>query len=187
MDIFKAAYEKLTYNDAIVKVCKCGLVLRELDDGTLYCVSNRCSRKSHGFTNYDEIKISSEEIWVLKQNVARFIYYPGVIEQKIKKELQKFKIAPILWPDKDNWDFKFEINGQIWVVDAKDVKNHRVIQEDIAIKEKEGIIYDRVVYVVTSDRNKSYLEAIRRKIQDRKKIYCMTLPEFKRLLQEEMQ
>lgn len=187
-DIFKAAYEKLTYSDAVVKICQhCGLVLRELDDDTIYCVSERCSKKSKGFTNYKEIKIFSEEIWVLKQNVARFIYYPGLLEQDIKKELQKFNIIPIPWPDKDTWDFKFEIKGQAWVVDAKDVKNPRVIQEDIAMKEKEGITYDRVIYVVPSDRNKSYLDAIRRKIQDKKKIYCMTLPDFRRLLEEEMQ
>jgi hypothetical protein len=187
-DIFKEAYEKLSYSDALIKICPhCGLILRELDDGTMYCVSERCSRISKGFTKYDELKINIHEIWVLRENVARFIYYPGILEQLIKKELETLGITPTLWPEKDTWDFEFEINGEKWVVDAKDVKNPKTIQKDIMMKENNGIEYDKVIYVVPSDRNKNYLEIIRRKIKDRKKVSCITLPDFKRLLSEVVQ
>ena len=184
-EIFAAAYEELNYNSAYLKLCQhCGLVLKEMNDGTLYCVSDRCSKKSKGFTNYKEIKINKDRIWVLKLNVSRYIYYPGILEQDVKKVLEKAGISPMLWPDKDTWDFEFEFVGEKWVVDAKDVKNPRFIKNDIVIKQEQGIKYDKAIYVVTSDRNKNYLNAVRRVIKDKKKIKCITLADFKKLIDD---
>lgn len=186
-EIFKAAYEKLNYTNATLKVCPhCGLILKEMDDDILYCVSERCTYKSKGFTNYEEFQVNGEEIWVLRLNVARYIYYPGILEQQIKEILEKSNIYPILWPDKDAWDFQFELNGKTWVIDAKDVKDPRTIQEDIRTKEEEGIPYDRAIYVVPSHKNENYLEVITRMIKDRQKVECLTLPAFSRLINEEV-
>lgn len=186
-EIFKAAYEKLNYNRAILKTCPyCGLVLREKDNGMLYCVSDICAYKSKGFTKFGELQVNEEEIWVLRLNVARYIYYPGILEQRIKKLLEKNNIQPILWPDKDTWDFQFSVNGENWVVDGKDVKSPKAIQNDIKMKEEAGIHYDKVIYVVPSYRKKNYLEAVRRNIKNRKRVECLTLPEFERLLKEEL-
>lgn len=183
--IFDAAYEKLNYDVASLKICPhCGLVLREMSDGTLYCVSDICSQKSKGFTIYEEAKINEDKVWVLKLNVSRYIYYPGILEQEIKNILEKAKISPILWPDKDTWDFKFDFQNKTWVIDAKDVKNPRTIKEDIIMKQEEGIDYDKVVYVVPQNRKKSYLEAVRRVIKDRNKIQCVTSADFKKLIYE---
>ncbi len=184
-EIFDSAYEKLNYDNVKLKICPCcGLVLKEMSDGTLYCVSDRCSRKSKGFTIYKETKINEDRIWVLRLNVSRYIYYPGILEQSIKEVLEKAQIKHELWPDKDTWDFKFEIQGQSWAIDAKDVKNPRTIQEDIIMKQEEGIHYDKVIYVVPSDRNNIYLESVRRVIKDNMRIQCITFADFKRLVDE---
>lgn len=186
--IFEAAYEKLNYDNVHLKICHhCGLVLKEMSDGTLYCVSDRCSRKSKGFTIYKEEKINDDRIWVLRLNVSRYIYYPGLLEQDIKKALEKAGTLPVLWPDKDTWDFKFELDGKTCVIDAKDVKNPSAIQEDIKLKQKQGVPYDYVLYVVPSDRNKIYLQAVRRVIEDKEKIQCITFADFKRLINEKLE
>lgn len=182
-EIFAAAYEELNYDSLYLKLClHCGLVLKEMNDGTLYCVADRCSKKSKGFTNYNEIRINKDRIWVLRLNVSRYIYYPGILEQNIKRLLEKGGISPVLWPDKDTWDFEFEFEGEKWVVDGKDVKNPRFIKNDIVMKQEQGIKYDRALYVVPSDRTKKYLNAVRRIIEDKKKIKCITFAEFKKLI-----
>jgi hypothetical protein len=181
--IYDEAYENI--NSAKIKICKhCGLVLRELSDGTLYCASERCSNKPNGFSDASEIQIN-EEIIVLKENVARYIYYPGVLEQKIASILRKNKIDFIQWPNKDEWDFQFNYRGQIWKIDAKDVKNPNYIIKDIKEKKKEKSKYDKGIYVVPSDRKKIYLDRIRRSIDDSNKFKCITIAEFKRMIEEE--
>ena len=194
-DIFDAAYEKLNYNSVHLKTCDhCGLVLREMSDGRLYCVSERCSKKSKGFAKYNKTPIKADEIWILKLNVSRYIYYPGILEQNIKKVLEKANISPTLWPDKDTWDFRFEFAGQAWVIDAKDVKNPMAIQEDIKMKQdssiqgnKDILHYDNVLYVVPSDRSKRYLEIVREVIKDNMKMKCITFADFKRMINERLE
>lgn len=180
-DIYEEAYEKLNYKPNSIKICRhCGLVLRELADGTLYCVSDRCSQKTKGFAEYDEIQIN-DEILVLKENVARYIYYPGLLEQEIKRELNKNGITPIMWPKKDRWDFEFEFRRNKWVVDAKDIKNPMYIIKDIANKEKLNDDYDKVIYIVPSDKRKEYLMVINNSIENKQKFQCITLAEFRKI------
>lgn len=180
-EIFEEAYVKLNYVPSYVKLCNhCGLVLKELADGTLYCVSERCSKKSKGFTKYKEEEVK-EEVWVLKDNVARYIYYPGILEQEILNILKKLNIQYTLWPKHDTWDFQFQYKGQDWVVDAKDVKNPEHIIRDIETKEKEK--HDKIIYVIPSDKRKTYLDAIRRSIVSKNKIECMTIASFRKLFQ----
>ena len=156
------------------------MVLRELADGTLYCVSDRCAKKTKGFAEYDEVDIN-DEIVVLRENIARYIYYPGLLEQKIKKILGENSIKPIMWPKKDTWDFEFDFNGVKWAIDAKDVKNPMYIINDIANKEKIKDEYDKVIYVVPSDKRKEYLRVINDSIKNKQKFQCITLAEFRRL------
>lgn len=181
--IYGEAYESISYTK--IKICKhCGLVLRELSDGTLHCVSERCSKKTKGFTDAPEV-IFNQEIMVLKENVARYIYYPGVLEQEIANILRKKKITFIQWPNKDEWDFEFSFQGESWKLDAKDVKNPNYIIKDIKEKKKEKSQYDKGIYVVPSDRKKIYLDKIKRCTDDDNKFICITIAEFKRLLEEE--
>ena len=180
-DIYEFAYEKINYISETIKICKhCGLVLRELVDGTLYCVSDRCSRKTKGFAEYNEVQIN-DEILVLRENVARYIYYPGLLEQEIKKQLNKHRITPTMWPKKDTWDFEFEYRGNKWAIDAKDVKNPRYIIKDIENKEKVRNNYDLVIYVVPSDKNKAYLNGSNNVIKNKLKYRCITLAQFRKL------
>lgn len=189
LDIFEAAYQKLMISNknetTILKVCDhCGLVLKEMQDEMLYCVSDRCAKKTKGFTKYKEIEVGSEELWVLRQNVARFIYYPGILEQHIKEFLIKENYNFKLWPDWDKWDFEITIDDQTWVVDAKDVKKPNALFQDILLRENEDLSQiHRVLYVVPSDRS-SYVDAVNRMIQNKEKIKCLTFPDFKKMMKE---
>lgn len=185
-DIFDAAYEVFYggIEPIKLKICAhCGLVLRELNDDSLYCVSERCSRKTNGFTKYKELEVTGT-VLVLRLNVARFIYYPGMLEQKIKNFLEKNGLKPKCWPNKDEWDFEFTIGGDIWVVDAKDIKRPGKIQNDIIEKEKGELPWDRIIYVVPSDCKKSYVDAVNRVVKDKKKIKCVTFSDFRRMVLE---
>lgn len=182
-EIFDAAYEGINYIPENVKVCKhCGLVLKELTDGTLYCISERCKKESKGFSEYD-IKEINDQVLVLRENVARFIYYPGILEQEIKNILNKHNIEINMWTMKDTWDFEFEYKDKKWAIDAKDIKNPIHIIKDITKKEKENDDYDIVIYVVPSDKKKAYLNAINNSILNKQKYRCITFAEFKRIFQ----
>ena len=44
------AYERLPYSKKKIKICShCNLVLKEKDNGDLYCISERCSKQTKGF------------------------------------------------------------------------------------------------------------------------------------------
>lgn len=181
-EIFEAAYERLISEPKTIKVCThCGLVLKEMGDGTLYCVSERCSRKSKGFSKFKEVEVDGK-VWVLKENVARYIYYPGILEQKILKLLKKYNIEPVMWPKKDTWDFEFYYNGELWAIDAKDVKNPMYIIKDIEMKKKINDEYDKVIYIVPSS-SKAYLNSIKRCIGSNMKFACMSVKEFQNLIE----
>lgn len=185
-EIFVTAYRQLNIDHTILKICDhCGLVLKEMNDGMLYCVSDRCERKTNGFTRYQEMEVAMEEIWVLRQNVARYIYYPGLLEQRIKEFLIKEGLKYKIWPEKDAWDFKFIIGGQTWIVDAKDVKNPNVIKRDIWLKEENDDLsnFDKILYIVPHDR-KTYVDAVNHGVRYKEKIQCLTYPNFERMVKE---
>ena len=50
------AYERLPYSKKKIKICShCNLVLKEKDNGDLYCISERCSKQTKGFAKIKEI------------------------------------------------------------------------------------------------------------------------------------
>ena len=86
-----------------------------------------------------------------------------------------------MWPKKDTWDFEFEFNANKWAIDAKDVKNPMYIIKDIENKEKINDEYNKVIYIVPSDKRKEYLRVINNSIKNKQKFECITLAEFRRL------
>jgi len=182
-DIIERAYNIVPYNEVELKICPyCGLVLKEKEDGILYCISEKCSKKSNGFIDVKSMKLT-DKVYVLNDSVAYSIYYPGMLEQEIKIILDKLKIDYDIWPDLDTYDFSFEINGEKWAIDAKDVKRYYHISHDIEEMSKKENEYDKVLYVVPNDKSKAYLDAINRKI-DTKKYSCITLKRLKQMLDD---
>lgn len=181
-NVIESAYRVIPYTEAELKICThCGLVLKVKEDGSLYCISEKCSKETDGFIDVKTIKFN-ENVYVLNDCVAYSIYYPGIIEQKIKSVLDKFKISYDLWPNHDTYDFQFEINGEKWAIDAKDVKRYYHIIHDVEQMCKEKNDYDRILYVVPDDKGKAYVDAINRKI-DTKKYSCITLKRLNEILE----
>ena len=90
------AYEEVNYLEKDIKLCPyCNLVLRQKDNGDLYCISDKCSKKTKGFFDVKPLTLN-ENIFVLKHSVAYSIYYFGMLEQDIKKILDKNNIKNII-------------------------------------------------------------------------------------------
>lgn len=183
-DVIDSAYERVPYSEYGIKICPyCNLVLKEKDNGDLYCISEKCSRKTKGFLDVKSIKLA-DEVLVLKSSVAYSIYYFGRLEQDIKGLLDKYKLKYKLWPDFDRYDFEVSINNEQWAIDAKDVKNYQYIIDDINEMSIFKNDYNRVFYVVPNDKPKYYLKSINKNIRD-SKYKCITLNELKKIVKIE--
>ena len=180
-DIMNNAYERLPYSKKKIKICShCNLVLKEKDNGDLYCISERCSKQTKGFAKIKEIEIA-EEIFTLKDSVAYSIYYFGQLEQEIKNILEKYDIEYKLWPEFDKYDFEISIGNKKWAIDAKNVKNYKYIIDDINEMSKLKNEYDNIFYVVPNYKPKYYLETINKNIRDFK-YKCITVNRLEEII-----
>ena len=180
-DIMNNAYERLPYSKKKIKICShCNLVLKEKDNGELYCISERCSKQTKGFSKIKEIEIA-EEIFTLKDSVAYSIYYFGQLEQEIKNILEKYDIEYKLWPEFDKYDFEISIGNKKWAIDAKNVKNYKYIIDDINEMSKLKNEYDNIFYVVPNYKPKYYLETINKNIRDFK-YKCITVNRLEEII-----
>ena len=175
------AYERLPYSKKKIKICShCNLVLKEKDNGDLYCISERCSKQTKGFAKIKEIEIA-EEIFTLKDSVAYSIYYFGQLEQEIKNILEKYDIEYKLWPEFDKYDFEISIGNKKWAIDAKNVKNYKYIIDDINEMSKLKNEYANIFYVVPNYKPKYYLETINKNIRDFK-YKCITVNRLEEII-----
>ncbi len=182
-DIIDLAYERIPYYDHGIKICPyCNLVLKEKEDGSLYCISKKCSRKTKGFLNVKNTRISGE-VLALSHSVAYSIYYFGMLEQDIKLILNKNHIKYNLWPNFDTYDFEIYINKEKWALDAKDVKDYHYVIDDINEMSTEVNNYDRIFYVVPNDKDKGYyLDNINKNINHHK-YKCITLKRLNEMIE----
>ena len=172
------AYEEVNYLEKDIKLCPyCNLVLRERANGDLYCISDKCSKKSKGFLNVKPLELN-ENIFILKHNVAYSIYYFGMIEQDIKRILDKNNINYKLWPNFDKYDFELKFNEKKIAIEAKNIKNYQYVIEDIKQMSNIENDYDRVLYVVPNEKPKYYLEAVNKSIINNK-YRCIKLNKLK--------
>lgn len=177
-DIMELAYEEVNYLEKDIKLCPyCNLVLRERANGDLYCISDKCSKKSKGFLNVKPLELN-ENIFILKHNVAYSIYYFGMIEQDIKRILDKNNINYKLWPNFDKYDFELKFNEKKIAIEAKNIKNYQYVIEDIKQMSNIENDYDRVLYVVPNEKPKYYLEAVNKSIINNK-YRCIKLNKLK--------
>lgn len=177
-DIMELAYEEVNYLEKDIKLCPyCNLVLRERANSDLYCISDKCSKKSKGFLNVKPLELN-ENIFILKHNVAYSIYYFGMIEQDIKRILDKNNINYKLWPNFDKYDFELKFNEKKIAIEAKNIKNYQYVIEDIKQMSNIENDYDRVLYVVPNEKPKYYLEAVNKSIINNK-YRCIKLNKLK--------
>lgn len=61
-----------------------------------------------------------------------YICTPGKLELEILKCCEKYKIKSSLWPELDKYDIEIVFdNGEIWAVDAKQVRNPYFLRSNI--------------------------------------------------------
>ena len=184
-ELFSMCYSKNT-RDRLYRCKRCGMILKENKLNVFSCISKKCNEK---LDEKIEIKMFGNG-WVMNDIVARYIYYPGQLEQKIKRLLDKgVKQKTVrqyqIWPGKreglfDTWDFEVIMNdGSSLLIDAKDVKNPRWIIWD----ERECKDGSEFFYVVPNDRKKSYLDQVNNHsncIKDHAR--CIRVRELKKMI-----
>lgn len=183
-DLFSMCYQK-NKHPSLYRCKHCGMILREYRQGEFSCVSKKCNK----FLDEKQKIEMYDSGWVMNDVVARSIYYPGRLEQEIKKILNKAKEIGFvdqyeLWPGNrkgayDTWDFKVYLkDGRVWVLDAKDVENaHWII-----IDKREFLENAEFLYIVPNDRKRAYLDQINFNSQCYNKIKCMRLRELGKIL-----
>lgn len=183
-ELFSMCYVKNTRAN-LYRCKRCGMVLRENRIGVFSCVSQKCNAQ---LDKKIEIEMHGPG-WVMNDIVARNIYYPGQLEQAIKKIIEAGKeIGTVeqyeLWPGKhegiyDTWDFKVQMNnGRILLVDAKDVENPHWIIND----RREFLDGAEFIYVVPDDKSKIYLNQINDHTNCVGKVQCLRVKELKKLI-----
>lgn len=184
-DLFKMCFERNS-RVGLYRCKRCGMVLRENKIGMFSCVSKKCNAQIEEKT---EIEMHGPG-WVMNDIVARNIYYPGQLEQKIKQILESGKAEGTvekytLWPGKyegryDTWDFMVNMNnGRILVIDAKDVEHpHWIITDS-----REYLKGADFIYVVPDEKSKTYVNQINDHVSCRGKIQCLRVKELKKLIE----
>lgn len=167
--------------------CKCcGMVLREKQQDIFSCVSKKCNSR------LDEKQLIETKGtgYVLRDVVARNIYYPGILEQQIKKILDHaVTIGTVqdytIWPGideyhYDTWDFDVRMkDGRRYVIDAKDVENPHWLIWD----ERTYVADAKFLYVVPNDKKKSYITQINQHDECIGKVQCIRLKELKQWME----
>ena len=183
-ELFKMCYQKNTRPN-LYRCKKCGMVLRENKVGMFSCVSKKCNAQLDKKT---EIEMHGPG-WIMSDIVARNIYYPGQLEQKIKQILDegiKNETVKeyILWPGKyegryDTWDFKvYMSDGRVLLIDAKDVEHpHWIITDS-----REYLDGAEFMYVVPDDKSKTYVDQIKNHVTCIGKVNCLRVKELKKLM-----
>lgn len=184
-ELFNMCYLKNT-RVRLYRCKRCGMILKENKQNVFSCVSKKCNDK---LDEKIEVKMSGPG-WIINDIVARSIYYPGQLEQKIKQLLDKgVKQKTIkkyeIWPGRyegeyDIWDFKVTMNeGKVLLLDAKDVQNpHWLIWDKRQYKKGAEFIY-----IVPNDRTKTYLEQVRGHVNCIKNhVQCIRVCELEKMI-----
>lgn len=187
-------YRKVSIKSKRIKCCPiCGAPLEEIEavekkEKSYICSgSKHCNEMMNNKTA--DIKVLGDvENWVMNPFVIHSIYTPGQLENDINYVLKKNGITPSRWPNLDQWDFEFEINGQRYYIDAKTGNNERMIIEDVN-QHLEQLTIEKVIYIIPNYRNINFTRTVDNNFskysQLKYKPRCFRLKEFSEYLESE--
>lgn len=168
-------------------VCpKCGWTLKK-EKSKMICQSRYCTESKPSQEELNLAKIERNDgKFRLKRGVMMYICTPGKLELEILKGCEKYKIKSSLWPELDKYDIEIVFdNGEIWAVDAKQVRNPYFLRSNIrnAGGFPEGN-YQKALYVIPDEfknEQTDYIKIIEAELEKigKNNIYCVTLGELK--------
>lgn len=169
-------------------VCpKCGWTLKK-EKTKMICQSRYCTESKPSQEELNLAKIEGNDgKFRLKRGVMMYICTPGKLELEILNCCEKYKIKSSLWPELDKYDIEIVFdNGEIWAVDAKQVRNPYFLRENIrnAGGFPEGN-YQKAVYVIPNEfGNNNYMKIIKDELNriGKNNIYCVTFSELRNAL-----
>lgn len=171
-------------------VCpKCGWTLKK-EKSKMICQSRYCTESKPSQEELNLAKIERNDgKFRLKRGVMMYICTPGKLELEILKGCEKYKIKSSLWPELDKYDIEIVFdNGEIWAVDAKQVRNPYFLRSNIR---NEGGFpegnYQKALYVIPDEfknEQTDYIKIIEAELKKigKNNIYCVTLGELKETL-----
>lgn len=182
LDAIENAYEEIKEDCYICPVC--GWTLMQINN-KMICQSRCCTEKKRLSGELTKVERSSGKLR-LKRGVMKYICVPGKLELDIMEYCQVQKVQSSLWPELDKYDVEITFdNGEIWAVDAKQVKNPYFLRTNIrnAGGFPEGN-YKKAVYVVPDEVVKSdpdYIGIIEKELKriGKNNIFCVPLKELK--------
>ena len=168
-------------------VCpKCGWSLKK-EKSKMICQSRYCTESKPSQEELNLTKIERNDgKFRLKRGVMMYICTPGKLELEILNCCEKYKIKSSLWPELDKYDIEIVFdNGEIWAVDAKQVRNPYFLRANIrnAGGFPEGN-YQKALYVIPDEfknEQTDYIKIIEAELKKIRKnnIYCVTFGELK--------
>lgn len=146
----------------------------------------------------DEMKaLKNNERYRLKPGVHKYIMLPGILELEIYDFCNTKNLNVELWPYKDKYDLQMIFdNGEIWVIDAKEIKNPYILGDKII--EENGLPngeFEKGFYVISDKiaKNKGYFKIVNDKIVNsnielskKQKISCISFEQLKRKINKRL-
>lgn len=181
----KTAYESIP--EKVVGVC--GYCKWTVIETTFKkrCIDSRCLHNTDNFINVEEI-VDKETKLRLKPGVMKFMSLPGRDEMELYEYCKVKNLDVILWPEKDSYDLKIEIQSIVLAVDVKSYYSPFLLANHL---ENKGVFKrlkgnERSILVIPDHRvqKKGYLEIIQTALLG-KKVECMTMKTLKKILREE--
>ena len=182
LDAIEKAYEEIKEDCYICP--KCGWTLTQWKT-KMICQSRCCTEGKYPTEKLTKIERNSGK-FRLKRGVMKYICVPGKLELNILEYCQKNKIQSFLWPELDKYDIGIVFDdGEIWAVDAKQVKNPYFLRTNIrnAGGFPEGN-YQKAVYVIPDAIEKTdpdYVKIIKEELKriGKNNIHCVPLRKLK--------
>ncbi len=187
--IIDKAYEEIP--DEVEKCPVCGWTMYFVGKQR-HCCSSECEQSI-----VDGEKIKDKNLR-LKKGIMRYFSKPGTLELDIEDRCNRYEkqggeIKCYLWPEKDRYDLKVEINNKVYGVDAKTYSNPYHLAKSIANDCKfQTAQIDRGYYVIPEKivkQKPGYLEICNNALKGQSikdKFECITEKQFFKILREEL-
>lgn len=184
------AYEPFSSN--VIGQCGyCGWTVTK-DRIKLRCIDYRCSGETDGFLKMTKLAIANDfedakaPVLRLNAGVMKYICLPGKDELAIQKFCDPEHSKTELWPDKDRYDLKIEIAGEILAVDVKSFRHPYSLKYNIEQKGIFNKLYpnEKPFLIIPNDRlrKNGYIDIVKQALPVSKEITCISMKEFEHMI-----
>lgn len=183
MEFIEMAYEELPIN--VYGRCDfCGWTVIQ-GSTRKRCSDHRCENETDGFKKISNIDRQPEHLR-LKLGVMKYMCLPGKDELALISYCEKLNLKSTLWPDKDRYDIKIELEDVTLAIDVKSYFSPYSLKYHI---EQKGVFHslknDEIPILVIPNeriRKQGYIEIVKQGLAPTAKIQCLKMRDLERML-----